>query len=58
LKNKRFFEKTVADRTPIPYTKSVIRAGVSNKSSGTWSAGPNLEDFIMAKKKKKSKTPK
>jgi hypothetical protein len=28
LKNKRFFEKHVAERAPIPYTESVIRAGV------------------------------
>jgi hypothetical protein len=34
LKNKRFFEKTVADRTPIPYTESVIRAGVLEQKFG------------------------
>jgi hypothetical protein len=34
LKNKRFFEKTVADSAPIPYTKSVIRAGVLEQKFG------------------------
>jgi len=33
----------------------VIRAGVLEHRFGRWSAGPNSEDFIMAKKKKKTK---
>jgi hypothetical protein len=32
---------------------TAFRAGFSDKSSRAWSAGPNMEDFIMAKKKKK-----
>jgi hypothetical protein len=34
LKNKRFLKKLVADRTPIPYTESVIRAGVLEQKFG------------------------
>jgi hypothetical protein len=51
MKNIRYFEMPVVDAAPIPYTGKV---DPSNKSSSVWSAS-NLEDFIVAKKPKKTK---
>ena len=41
---------------PVAYTENLIRAGFSDTGSSAWPAGSNMEDFIMAKKKKKKKT--
>jgi hypothetical protein len=58
LKNHSFFEKNVAGKSPIRYREKVIVPGHRADAQVAEEPIRTSEGLIMAKKSKKSKTPK